>query len=110
MRLYISTLYKHIFLLEVFFNLVIFDHTYSNYIIIKRVAVDEDLGYVGALQVDLLQLFWRNILTLRKLKKILNSIDYFDASIRLDHANVPRAQPPIFRENFSRFSWILEVA
>lgn len=110
MWLYHSTPYKHIFLFEVFFYCVIFNHTYSNNIIIKRVTVDKYLWYEGALQVDFLQLFWRNIFTLRKLEKILNSVDYLDASVWQDHTNISRAQPPIFRENFPCLLRILEVA
>jgi hypothetical protein len=66
-------------------------HVWNNYgdkEVLERVSIDEDLLDYGTLGVDVLQLLWRNVLSLGKLEDVLSSVYDLEATVREDHANV----------------------
>jgi hypothetical protein len=52
-------------------------NNYSNKEMLERVTIDKDLCYLWDLPVDVLELLWSDVLSLRKFKDIFCAINYF---------------------------------
>lgn len=77
---------------------------------LKRVTVNKDLGRVGRLNVNVLELLWRNIFTLRKLENVFRTINNLDGTVGQDHADITRCEPSVFIESLGSLLGVLEVA
>lgn len=64
-------------------------YNYSYKATFEGVTVDEDLGDLGDLRVNVLKLLWGDVLTLRKLEDVLRSICYLDGTVGEDDADIP---------------------
>ena len=71
--------------------------------------MDVDLQDVGALNIDVFELFGCDILSLRQLENVLGTIDNANASICQDHSNITRKKPAIDQRLLILFI-VLEVA
>jgi hypothetical protein len=77
--------------------------------VLKGVPIYEDLRDLGYLRVNILELLWGDVLTLRKLEDVLRPIYDLDGTVGEDHADIPRVQPAIIRECLLCLLWILKV-
>ena len=78
--------------------------------VLKGVSVDEDLSNHRALGVNVLELFWGDVLSLRKFEDILCAIDDFDGAVREDHADISGAYPAVLCQSLLCPGRVLKVA
>ena len=62
---------------------------------VQRVAVDEHLGDIGALEVHVLDLLGRDVLALAQLEDVLLAVDNAQVSVHVPQPNVAAVQPLI---------------
>jgi hypothetical protein len=55
-----------------------FNHKDSNYVVLKRVSIDEVLGNVRGFDEDVFKLLWGYVFSLRKFEDVLGSVNDFD--------------------------------
>ena len=62
---------------------------------LMRITVHKGLSDKFVVDVDVLNLFWRDVLTLGQLEDVLLAIDNFQTSLRVPHTNIARMDPTI---------------
>ena len=78
--------------------------------VLERVSIDEALLNEGRENKDILEFFWRDVLTLRQLEDILGAVDDLDRAVREDLGNVTSSEPALFVERFFGLIVTEEVA
>lgn len=73
----------------------------SNTAILERITVNEDLLDVLGQGVFVLELLRGDVLTLGKLKDVLDTVDDLDRTVRVDHTDIAREEPALIVKGFS---------
>ena len=84
-------------------------YNYSNKAAFEGVTVDEDLGDLGYLRINVLELLWGDVLSLRELEDVLRSICDLDGPVGEDDADITRVDPAILREGLLGTTRVLEI-
>ena len=84
-------------------------YNYCNKAAFEGVTVDEDLGDLGDLRVNVLELLWGDVLSLRELEDVLCSVCDFDGAVGEDDADIARVDPAILREGLLGTTRVLEI-
>lgn len=79
------------------------EHQNRYNVVLQAVPVHEDLSDEGSLAVNVFQFLGGNVLALRELENILNSVNDFHGSVRVDETDITRAKPSILK----RFSCLI---
>ena len=84
-------------------------YNYSDKAALEGVTVDEDLSDLRDLRVNVLELLWGDVLSLRELENVLRAICDLDGTVGEDDANIARVDPAILREGLLGTTRILEI-
>ena len=77
---------------------------------LERVTVAQALGDHRRQTQDVLNLFWRDVLTLRQLEDVLRPVNDLDCAIRVDLCDVTRVKPAVSVEGCLGLLGIFVVA
>ena len=84
-------------------------YNYSNKETFEGVTVDEDLGDLRDLRVNVFELLWGNVLSLRELEDVLRSICDLDGTVGEDDTDIARVDPAVLREGLLGATRVLEI-
>jgi len=77
---------------------------------LEGVSINKDLTNTGALAVNILNLFWSNVLTLAEFEDVLRSIEDLDGSIVKHHSDISAVNPTFFIKEFLGLFRIMEIS